>query len=209
MSFLVIEAVGDLVLRGAEGLDKIALVFVNKDILVSILHPLFQVGDSTYEDGPGELLTIRGKIPDDMFPVIVRIEAIHFASDSSFVGTPLLELEGYLAGFTYSLLRDFKENAHQPVVESGDDGVCLIETRILAFVPCATAEITLDQGPCLPITEVISFAVAILGLQDRVFDPALKWMQASFTAQADGTYAGHCQFPENVRSTRSTRRTGH
>ena len=38
MSFLVIEAVGALVLRGAEGLDNLALLVVNKDGLVSVLH---------------------------------------------------------------------------------------------------------------------------------------------------------------------------
>ena len=32
---------------------------------------------------------------------------------------------------------------------------------------------------------------ASLGLQDCAFDPVLDWTQASFMAQADGTYTGH------------------
>ena len=71
----------------------------------------------------------------------------------------------------------------------------------LAFVPCANAEIALDRGPRAPITKIISHAFAIIGLQDHVFDPALDWIQASFTAQSDGTYTGHIrtrQDPQQV-----------
>ena len=69
--FPVLKALGDLVLRGAEGLNKIALLAVNKDGLISVLHSLFLVGESTYKDGPGELFSIRGEIPANGLPAIV------------------------------------------------------------------------------------------------------------------------------------------
>ena len=92
---------------------------------------------------------------------------------------------------TSSLLRDSEDNAHQPALEGEDDGVRLVKSRGLAFFPCATAEIAPKQGPQAPITEVVSCAFASLRIQDRAFDPALDWMQASFTDQADSTYTGH------------------
>ena len=66
----------------------------------------------------------------------------------------------------------------------------LVKFHGLAFVPCETAEIALEQGQWVPITKVISRAFAGLGLQDPSYEPALDWMQASFTAQADRTYTG-------------------
>ena len=46
MGFPVLEDLGDLVSRGVEGLDNIALLSVNKNNLVSVLHSLFLVGES-------------------------------------------------------------------------------------------------------------------------------------------------------------------
>ena len=107
------------------------------------------------------------------------------------MGNPRLEFEGHLAGLTSSLPHDFEDNAHQTAVEGKDNRMRLVKSCGLAFVPCATSETTLKQGQRTPITKVISRAFASLGLQDRTFDPALNWMQASFMYQVDGTYTGH------------------
>ena len=66
----------------------------------------------------------------------------------------------------------------------------LLKSRVLAFVPCATADIALKQGPVAPITEGISRTFAGLCLEYRAFDPELYWIQASFTSQVDVTCAG-------------------
>ena len=201
MGFLVLEALEALVSRGAEVLDKLALLAVNEDGLVSVLHYLFLVGESAYKDRTGEIFFIRGEIPAYGLPTIVRLEAIHFAANSSFVGTPRLEFKGHINGLTSSIPWDFEDNAHHPVVEGEDDGACLVKSHGLAFIPCATANIALDQGPQAPITKVISRTFVGLGLQDRVFDPAFDWMQECFTDQADGTYARHicmCRDPQQV-----------
>ena len=87
------------------------------------------------------------------------------------------------------------------MVEGKDNGVRLVKSCGLAFVPCATTEIALDQGPRAPITEVVSRSFVSLGLQERAFYPALNCMQAIFTDQLDGTYTGHIctrQDPQRV-----------
>ena len=85
-------------------------------------------------------------------------------------------------------------------MEGKDDGVNLVKYRGLEFVPCTTAEIVLEQGLRAPINEVIYRVFASFRIQDHTFDPALNWMQASFTAQADGTHAEH------IRMRRETHR---
>ena len=42
--FPVFKALADLISRGDEGLDNLALLAVNADPLVSVLHSLFHVG---------------------------------------------------------------------------------------------------------------------------------------------------------------------
>ena len=110
--FSVLEALGALISRGAEGLDKLALLDVKKYGLFSVLHSLFLVGESAYEDRPCELFAIQGEIPAGGIPAIVRLEAIHFAANSSFVGTQQLEFEGPISGLNSSLPQDFKYSAH-------------------------------------------------------------------------------------------------
>ena len=110
--FPLLKALGALVSRGTEGIDKLSLLAVIKDGLVSVLHSLFLVGESAYKEGPGELFSIRGEIPADGLPAIMRIEAIHFAANSSFVGTLRLYFKGHLVGLNSSLLWEFKDSAH-------------------------------------------------------------------------------------------------
>ena len=125
-------------MRGAEGLDKLSLISINKEGLVSVLHALFQVGESAYKDSPGEIFAIRGEISTDGLPAIVRLKTIKFAVNFSFVGTPILEFEIHLAGLNYNLPRDFKDSTHQLAVEDEDNGVRLVKSCGLAFFPCTT-----------------------------------------------------------------------
>ena len=141
--FPLLKSLGALVSRGTVGLDKLSLLAVIKDGLVSVLHSLFLVGESAYKNGPGELFAILGEIPADGLPAIVRLEAIHLAAKSSFVGSPRLEFEVHLSNLTSSLLQNFKESVHQPAVEGEDDGARFVKSRGLAFFPCATAEMAL------------------------------------------------------------------
>ena len=74
-----------------------------------------------------------GEIPADGLPAIVRLTAIHFSVNFSFVGTPRLEFEGPLAGLTSSLLWDFEDSVHQPAVKVEDDGARLVKLRGLTY----------------------------------------------------------------------------
>ena len=121
----------------------------------------------------------------------MRLKTIHFTANSSFLETTRLEFESHLGGLTSSLPQDFEDNTHQPAVEGEDDGVQLVKLRGLAFVPCVTAEIVLEQGSRVPITEVISRTFAGPRIQNHAYDPSLDLMQASFTAHAESTYTGH------------------
>ena len=143
--FPVLEALGALVSRGVESINRLALLDVNKDVLISVLHSLLLVGESAYEDRSGELFSIWGEIPADGLFKILRLKAIHFSLNSSFVATPRLEFEGHLAGLTSSLLQDFEDSVHHPAVEGEDDGARLVNSRGLAFIPYATADIVLKQ----------------------------------------------------------------
>ena len=88
--FPVLKSLVTIVLMGVEGLDKLSLLAVNEDSLVSVLRSCFRVGRSTYKDGPGKLFAIRGEITAEVLTAIMRLKAIHFAANSSFVGTPRL-----------------------------------------------------------------------------------------------------------------------
>ena len=99
---------GSLVSRGSEGLDKLYLLAVNEDGLVSVLHSFFQFGESAYEDRPGKLFAIRSEIPANGLPAIVRLKAIHFAANFSFLGTPRLEFKGNISGLISSISKELQ-----------------------------------------------------------------------------------------------------
>ena len=121
----------------------------------------------------------------------MRLKAIYFAANSSYVGNQRLEFKSHLDRLDSSLPQYFGGNAYQPAVKDKDDGVRLVKSRGLAFVPCVTAEIALNQGPLASITKVISCVLTDLGLKYCAYKPALNWMQASFTAWAERTYISH------------------
>ena len=136
----------------------------------------------------GNLYAIRGEIPAASLPLVVRLEPLLFASNFPFVGTPRLEFASHLAGLESSLARDFEDTAHQ--VEDGeeDEGVRLIQLRGLASVLRATAAVALEEGLRPAVTDILCRTFEKLSWQDKAFDGSLKWMQASFTSQSDGTY---------------------
>ena len=135
----------------------------------------------------GDLYAIRGKIPTAGLLVVIRLEPLLFASNFPFVGTLRLECAGHLAGIVSSLARDFEDTTHQVADVEEDEGVRLIQSRGIAFVPCATAAVTLEEGLHPAVTDVLCRTFKALSWQDKAFDGALDWMQASFMSQSDGT----------------------
>ena len=64
----------------------------------------------------------------------------------------------------------------------------MIQSRGITFVPRVTAAVALEEGLRPAVTNVLCRTFEALSQEDKAFDGVLDWMQASFTAQSDGTY---------------------
>ena len=148
------------------------------------------MGESAGDFTAGDLYAIRGEIPAAGLPMVVRLNPLLFASDFPFMGTPKLEFASHLAGLESSLARDFEDTAHQVADSEEDEGVRLIQSRGLTIVLRATTTVALEEGLRPAVTDVLCRTFDVFSRQDKAFNGALDWIQASFTAQSDGTYVG-------------------
>ena len=120
--------------------------------------------------------------------MVVRLDPLLFTSNFPFVGTPRLEFANHLARLESSLPWDFEDTAHQVADGDEDEGVRQVQSRGLAFVPRATAVVAFEEGLRSAVTDVLCRTFKALSRYDKAFGRALYWIQASFTAQSDGTY---------------------
>ena len=157
---------------------------------VSVLHSLFCVRESAGVFTAGNLFAIWDEILAVGLPMVVCLEPLLFASNFPFVGTSRLECAIHLAGLDSSLPREYEDTAHQVADREADEGAQRVQSRGLNFVPQATAAAALEGGPRLAVTDVLFCTFEALSQEDKAFDGALDWMQASFTAQSDGTSVG-------------------
>ena len=179
----VLENLRNLVLRKVDGVDKLSFLAVNIVREVSVLHSLFCIGESAGDFTVGDLFAIRGEIPAAGLPVVVRVKPLLFDSNFPFLGMPRLEFSDHLAGLESSLPWDFEDTAHQVADREADEGAWRVQSRGLAFVPQATMAAALEGGPRPAVTDVLCCTFEALSQEDKAFDGALDWMQASFTAQ--------------------------
>ena len=101
-----------------------------------------------------------------------------------------MEIADHLAGLETSLPWDFEDTAHQVADGDEDEGVRQVQSRGLAFVPRATAVVAFEEGLRSAVTDVLCRTFKALSRQDKAFNWALDWMQASSTDQSEGTYVG-------------------
>ena len=152
------------------------------------------MGERAGDFTAGDLYAICGEIPATGLPMVVRLDPLLFASNFLFVGTLRLEFADHLAGLESSLPRDFEDTVHQFADGEEDEGVRRVQSIGLALVPRATAAVTaavtLEEEHHPSVTDLLSRAFEALSWDDKTFDRALDWMQASFTDQLDGTYVG-------------------
>ena len=186
----VLNTLRNFVLRKIDGVDKLSFFSVNSVGEVSVLHSLFCVGESTGDFTVGNLYAICREIPATGLPVVVRLDPLLFAPNFPFVGTPRLKFANHLAGLESSVPRDFEDTAHQVADGEEDEGVRRVQSSGLAFILRATAVAALEEGLRPAVTDVICRTFKALSRNDKAFDGALDWMQASFMAQSDGTYVG-------------------
>ena len=59
--------------RHSEGLDCLALLTIDGKGQVAVLHPMFYVVASDYEDGLGLLWELNGELPPEGLPTLVKI----------------------------------------------------------------------------------------------------------------------------------------
>ena len=186
----ILETLRNLFLRKIYGANKLSFLTVNNVWEVSVLHYLFCVGKSAGNFTTGDLYAICGDNPAAGPLVVVRLDPLLFASNFPFVGTPRLYFANHLAGLESSLPRDFEDTAHQVADGEEDEGVRRVQSRGLAFVPQATVAVALEEGLRPAVMDVLFHTFEALSWDDKAFDGAFDWMQASFMAQSDGTYVG-------------------
>ena len=77
----VLETLRNLVLWNIDGVDKLSFLAINGVGEISVLHPLFCVGESEGDFTAGDLYAICGEIPTAGLPVVVRLKPLLFASN--------------------------------------------------------------------------------------------------------------------------------
>ena len=66
----------------------------------------------------GTLYALHGEIPTEGSPTFVRLEPLHFVTNSSFLGTARLEFTNHINVAESALSRDFEAEAHNISLET-------------------------------------------------------------------------------------------
>ena len=177
-----------LVSRRSAGLDKLALAVVSGAGAVDLVHSLFLVSGSEYDEDIPEVWGIVGEIPDEGFPTLTKLTPMLFSANTTFTGTSPSQFEAHATSLSSTDPRHFESNAHQPAT-SEDEGSRLLSSRGTAFLPVVAALAILDLGAGASIAKVAQRAFPIVNASETTsFDAASNWLQASFTSTADGAY---------------------
>ena len=184
----ILEFLANLLSRRSAGLDRLVLAVVSGAGGVDLVHSLFLVNGSEYEEDLPEVWGIVGEIPAEGLPAITRLTSMIFANNTTFTGTSSSEFESHVTSLSSVEPRDFDSCAHQPA-DDEDEGSRPIPSRGAAFIPAAAALAILDLGDGASIAEVVSRAYPIVSSSDTTsFDAAANWLQASFTSRDDGSF---------------------
>ena len=52
---------------------------VDRDDLIYLFHSLFCFTGGNYKEGPGDIWEVKGEIPDNDLPMLVKLTPLHFA----------------------------------------------------------------------------------------------------------------------------------
>ena len=104
-----------------EGLDWLALLKIDGKGLVAILHSLLYAAASEYEDGPGDLWVVKGELPCEGLPTLVKLLPLQFTCNTSFQGTRQDEFEVHVIALTSSHLHDIGTSTHEVFLEEYED----------------------------------------------------------------------------------------
>ena len=110
-----------LVGRRLEGLDCLALPTIHDDGVVAVLHSMFYVAASEYEDGTGFLWAMKGDLPQEGIPTLVKFSPLHFACNTAFWETIQEEFEVHVIELSSGHLLNLDTSAHK-VTQEEDSG---------------------------------------------------------------------------------------
>ena len=74
-----------------------------------------------YEEGPVDLWLVKGEIPSDGLPTLVKLTPLHFTLNTSFRGTDWKDFEMHVKPLSSIHFRDFDITDHQ-VAAREDEG---------------------------------------------------------------------------------------
>ena len=107
--------------RRSEVLNCLALLTINGKGLVAVLHLLFYMAESEYEDRPGNLWSVKGELPSEGLPTLVKLSPLHFSCNMTFRGMSRYEFEVHINALAPSHLREHDTSAHK-VAQEEDEG---------------------------------------------------------------------------------------
>ena len=89
--------------------------------MVSVLHTLFCLIVSKYEDRTGDLWDMKGGLPLDGLPTLVKLLSLQFVCNAALQGTSLEEFEAQVTALSFVHLRDIDTSAHKVSQEEDAD----------------------------------------------------------------------------------------
>ena len=116
----ILEFLASLISRRSAGLDRLVLSVVSGAGCVDLIHSLFLVNGSEYEEDLPEVWGIVGEIPDEGFPAITRLTPMLFAANTPFTGTSASEFEAHATSLSSVDPRNLDSCAHQPAEEDDE-----------------------------------------------------------------------------------------
>ena len=89
----IIGLLRNLASRRSTGFERLALLSVSGEGIVSVIHSLFLLPDTEFDDGLGELCALVGELPADGRPAFVRVD--HFLSDPAIPSVEIIQVYGH------------------------------------------------------------------------------------------------------------------
>ena len=106
--------------RCLESLDTPALLKINSNGQVAVLHLLFSVTSSKYEDGLGNLWDVTGDLLSKGIPTLAKLMPLHFACNADLQGTSQDEFEVHVTAINSSHLCNLNTSAHKVAQEEDE-----------------------------------------------------------------------------------------
>ena len=147
---------------------------------------MFCKAASEYENDPGNLWAVKGELTSKGLPTLAKILLLHFACNTAFWGMIRGNFEVHVTALASGHLHDLNNSVHEVDLDE-DDGSHVVRYWEVVFAPTAITRIILELGVDsidASIAEVACrYFLLLMHSSSRYYDPALDWLQASFTVR--------------------------